>query len=78
MFVAVVYALLAAFTKVFYKNKSVSELSEIERDILYNRAKLSTKVVVFILNLFGSFIAPPVYIISGLIILMMYLVNLII
>lgn len=56
------FASVAAFTTLFYRNRPVHDLSERERDILYGRARLHDRLMIFLVNLLASVIAPPVYI----------------
>ena len=70
-----IYSFLSAATKIFYKNKPVSELSAAERDILYDRANLIIRIGVFFINILGSFISPPVWIIAVLITAFFYAVK---
>ena len=76
--VATAYSILAAATKIFYKDKPISELSEVESDILFDRAKFITRIGVFFLNFAGSIISPQVLSIVELITLIIYLINLVI
>jgi len=62
--VALIYAFLAAFTSVFYKNKSLDQLSINEMDVLSGEATLFQRLSVFIINLFSSIVSPPVYILA--------------
>ena len=71
--VGFIYALLAATTNLFYKNKSISELSSKEIEILNGKATGGTRVGVFFLNLIATPISPPAYIIAGVITLLVYL-----
>jgi len=68
-----VYALLAATTTIFYRNKPIRELSVTELGILHGKASVGEKITVFFSNLFSSIIAPPVYIIAIVITLVAYL-----
>ncbi|MCK5604511.1 hypothetical protein KAR91_21660 [Candidatus Pacearchaeota archaeon] len=65
--VAFIYAITGAFTKIFYKNKSIADLSHFERNVLYDRATIGNRIALFVTNLFSSIIAPPVYILAGII-----------
>jgi len=73
--VAFVYAFLSAFTTLFYKGKPVHSLGGGERDILYGRATIPTRISIFFINLLSSIVAPPVYIISLFIILVYVLIK---
>ena len=68
-----VYAFLAAITTIFYRNKFIGDLGAVERDILYGRAGIGKRTGMFFLNLFGSVMAPPIYIIAGVVTLIAYL-----
>lgn len=76
--VAITYSLLASLTKIFYKNKSIDELSLYERDILYGRAGFVARLGVFITNFISSFIVPQVSILAGLITVIVFVINLVI
>jgi len=71
--VASIYAFLAAFTKIFYTNKPVENLSHLERNVLYDRASVGDRATLFITNLFSSFISPPVYILAIVLAVIIYL-----
>ncbi len=73
IFVAIVYAVLAAFTTVLYKRQPITELSQAERDILYKRASMATRMVSFVTNLLGSVFAPQVYISAVVITVLVFL-----
>ena len=73
--VALVYASIAAFSKVFYQKKSIANLSQSERNILFDRATKNDRFVLFITNLLSSFIAPPVYILAILLAVFIYLIT---
>jgi len=73
--IALIYAILAATTKIFYKNKSVAELSLLERNILYGRATFGDRILLFGSNLFASYASPPIYITSGLITFIFWLIS---
>ena len=62
--VAIVYSLIATFSKVFYKNKSVADLSYYERKVLHNEATFTVRLALFIHNLRACLSFPPVYIIA--------------
>lgn len=63
---AFVYAMIAATTTIFYKNKAIMDLSHLERNILYGRATLGDRAFLFGSNLLASVIAPPIYILAVL------------
>lgn len=71
--VAAIYSLIAAFSSVFYKNKETSELNTLERDILYGRATIGTRLGVLFKNLLMSIMAPQVHIVAGVITGIIYL-----
>ncbi len=72
-FVAFIYAILAATTTIFYRNKLTEELSHYERNVIYGRATIGNRIALFFGNLLSSFVAPPVYILAGLITLITWL-----
>ncbi|MHC4270666.1 MAG: hypothetical protein ACYSTS_19725 [Planctomycetota bacterium] len=63
--VAIVYAFLASFATVLYRNKQVNELSSLENDILFGRATIVKRLLMFVITIFSSFYFPPCYIIAG-------------
>jgi hypothetical protein len=65
--VAFIYAIGGSFTKIFYRNKSIADLSHLERNVLYDRATIGNRLALFAANLFSSIIAPPIYILAGVI-----------
>jgi len=69
------YAFLAATTTIFYKNQYPENLGTVERDILYGRATIGTRLNAFFFNLLASAIAPPVYIIASLITFIVYVMR---
>lgn len=73
--IALVYAILAATTTIFYKNKSTEELSHYERNILYRRATIGDRIALFFGNLLLSFVAPAIYVTAGLITLVSWLLS---
>ena len=64
---ALLYAVLAATTTIFYRNKPAEELSHFERNVLYGRATFGNRLSLFFVNLLTSFMFPPIYILAGLI-----------
>jgi hypothetical protein len=74
--IAIIYSLLASLTKIFYKNKPVSQLSYAEMQILDNKAAVGLRAAIFFTNLLGSLIFPPVWILAGVITLIAYLISL--
>lgn len=71
--VALIYAILAATTTMFYRNKEVTELSHLERNVLYGRATIGDRFLLFFGNILASYAALPVYILAGLITLITWL-----
>ncbi|WP_041280325.1 hypothetical protein [Desulfosudis oleivorans] len=65
--VGLIYAIIAAFTKIFYKNKSIADLSLFELKVLDDEATVGGRLAGFVVNLFSSIIAPPIYILAGII-----------
>ena len=65
--VALIYAIIGALTKIFYKNKSIADLSLLELNVLYDQATVGNRLALFVANLFSSIIAPPIYILAGVI-----------
>ncbi|MBU1124122.1 hypothetical protein KJ652_06080 [Patescibacteria group bacterium] len=76
--VSFVYAFLSAFTTVFYRNKYPENLSRIESEILQGRAGIGKRFAYFFFGLLCSFMAPPIYIIAGLVTLIAYLAHIVI
>ena len=72
--VAFFYALLAATTTIFYRNKYPENLSHNERNILYKRATIIDRLSMFFGNLVTSIFAPPVYILAGIITFIIWLI----
>ena len=62
--VAVVYAIVASTTDVFYRNKPTFQLSFLELQILARKATIPQRLNVFFFNVFCSIFAPPVYILA--------------
>ncbi len=69
---AIIYALLAAFTTVLYRKKSLFYLSPLESKILHQKATILERLSVFFMNLISSIFAPPVYILAGIATLIAY------
>jgi len=73
--VAIFYAGLAAFTTIFYKNKFIAHLSNLEIKILNNEATFGDRIKIFFANLFASYAAMPIYIIAALITVIISLIR---
>lgn len=73
--VGVIYALLAATTTLFYKNKQVAELTLKEIDILKGNASVQTRIEMFFLSLIATLFFPPAYITASVITLIVYLLT---
>lgn len=67
LFVAFANALLASFTKVYYKRKSIGRLSHSELRIKQGTASFEHRLNVFTLSLVFSFVTFRIYLISSLI-----------
>ena len=66
--VAIIYAFLASFTTVLYRNKAISDLSHIERNVLYGRATVAERAGLFAISIFSSLYFPPCWIIAGIVV----------
>lgn len=64
--ISIIYALLAAISTIFYKDKSSVELSILELKILNKNASCKDRLKIFFINLFTSVFAPPIYILAGI------------
>jgi hypothetical protein len=73
--VAFIYAVLAAFSTIFYRGKFESDLSHLEHKILYRKATIGDRIKIFFANLFSSYAAPPIYITAGIITLGFWIVS---
>ena len=72
--IAFIYAFLAAFSTIFYRGKSTVDLSHLEHKILNKTATLGDRIKTFFANLFASYASPPIYITSGLITFIFWIV----
>lgn len=70
--VAFIYAILAATTKIFYKNKPITELSLVQLKILNGEATVGIRISTFLMNFISSIVAPPIYILAGIITLIFW------
>ncbi|MHB8842669.1 MAG: hypothetical protein ACYC56_12955 [Candidatus Aquicultor sp.] len=75
LIVAFIYSFLAAFTKVFYKNRPVESLGASARNVLYNRATISEHFTLFFSNFLSSVVSPPVYILAIILTGIIYLLR---
>jgi len=72
--VALIYAVVGGFTRVFYKNKSRAHLSLLEMKTLRGEATITDKLLLFMINFCSSIVAPPVYILAGIATLIAYFI----
>lgn len=64
--VAIIYAYLAAFTTVLYRNKYPEKLSSTEINILYGRATKRERIIHFLLFFITSIWHPPCWMFAGI------------
>lgn len=64
--VAIVYAYLASFTTVPYRNKELNDLRTIERNIVLGRATVAQRVGLFVMSIFASLCFPICWIAAGI------------
>lgn len=65
--VSLILSIISAFTKYYYKGKSIGELSILEIKVLNNEATFLERMKLFFLNLFSSIYSIPNYIIAAVI-----------
>jgi hypothetical protein len=63
--VAFVYAILSAFTSIFYKKKKENEYSWVENQIRTGKATFGQRVTLFWHSLFGSIVVLNCYIVAA-------------
>lgn len=73
--IASIYAALSAFTSILYAGKDIQDLSILENSVVDGSATFGDRVKLFIYNLLGSLIFPPVYILAGITTLTVWLLN---
>lgn len=72
---AVLSSIVAAFTKIPYKNKFASQLSRVENAIKNGNASFSDRIKLFSISVFASIFAPPVYLKAIVIFIVLYFIN---
>ena len=73
--VALIYAFLAAFTRVLYALQNTEDLSLAEMQIRDGAADFTLRLVIFVKSIFASVFSPPIYITSGLVTFIYWLIN---
>lgn len=61
---AFIYSVLAAFTRIFYFRKSVTQLNSYEYKINRGQASIFDRATFFVYNLLACLIFPPIYILA--------------